>query len=71
MALCTVDCTRLEHVGPISRSSIFTVENGKDAGASKLGRLGGLKGGEARATKLTPQQRSEIANIAANARWEN
>lgn len=55
----------------ISRSSIFSVENGKDAVASKLGRLSGLKGGKARATKLTPQQRIEIAKIAANARWKN
>ena len=34
-----------------------------------LGRLGGLKGGKARAEKLTPDQRSEIAKKAAQARW--
>ena len=34
-----------------------------------LGRLGGLKGGKARAAKLTPEQRSGIARIAASARW--
>lgn len=33
------------------------------------GRLGGLKGGKARADKLTPKQRSAIAKKAANARW--
>jgi len=34
-----------------------------------LGRKGGLKGGKARAEKLTPEQRSEIAKKAAHARW--
>ncbi len=34
------------------------------------GRKGGLKGGEARAKKLTHEQRSEIARIAAAARWK-
>ena len=32
-------------------------------------RGGGLKGGKARAVKLTPEQRSEIAKKAAGARW--
>ncbi|GAF75510.1 unnamed protein product [marine sediment metagenome] len=35
-----------------------------------LGRKGGLKGGKARAEKLTPEQRSEIAKKAAQARWK-
>ena len=35
-----------------------------------LGRLGGLKGGKARASKLTPEQRREIAKKAAQARWK-
>jgi len=34
-----------------------------------LGRLGGLKGGKARAAKLTPERRTEIAKKAALARW--
>ncbi len=34
-----------------------------------LGRLGGLKGGKARAEKLTPARRVEIARKAAQARW--
>ena len=33
-------------------------------------RAGGRKGGKARARKLTPQQRSEIAQVAAQARWK-
>lgn len=33
------------------------------------GRTGGLKGGRARAEKLTPEERSESARRAATARW--
>jgi hypothetical protein len=43
---------------------------GKDPLAVELGRRGGLKGGVARAKKLTPEQRQEIARRAARARWE-
>jgi len=42
---------------------------GKNPHAVVLGRLGGLKGGKARFKKLTPQQRKEIAQKAANTRW--
>ena len=35
-----------------------------------LGKLGGRKGGKARAAKLTKEQKVEIARKAANARWE-
>jgi hypothetical protein len=34
------------------------------------GRNGGLKGGKARAEKLSPERRSEIARKAAQARWQ-
>ncbi len=44
-------------------------ESGKNPAAVALGRLGGQKGGKARAEKLTPEQRSEIASLAAQARW--
>lgn len=37
--------------------------------AAELGRRGGKKGGRARAEKLTPEQRSEIARNAAAKRW--
>ncbi len=40
-----------------------------EAPAQVNGRSGGLKGGKARAEKLTPAQRSEIARKAARARW--
>ena len=36
-----------------------------------LGRKGGLKGGKARADKLTPEERKEIARKAAKARWDS
>ena len=37
--------------------------------AALLGRRGGLKGGAARAAKLSPEERSAIAKKAAAARW--
>ncbi len=43
----------------------------KNPAAVELGRLGGLKGGKARAAKLTPEQRSEIARNAIRKRWAN
>lgn len=43
---------------------------GKNLAAVILGSLGGKKGGRARAKKLTPEQRSEIARRAARARWQ-
>lgn len=44
-------------------------EDTRDPAAVSLGRRGGLKGGKARAAKLTAQQRSEIAQKAAAQRW--
>jgi hypothetical protein len=41
-----------------------------DEAAAELGRKGGLSGGKARAEKLTPDERSEIARLAAMARWK-
>ena len=42
---------------------------GKNPAAVALGRLGGMKGGKARAAKLTPERRAEIARNAAAKRW--
>ena len=42
----------------------------RDPAAVALGRKGGLKGGKARAAKLSPEKRSEIAKKAAEARWK-
>ncbi len=41
----------------------------KNKAAQELGRLGGLKGGKARAKALTPERRKEIAKAAAKKRW--
>jgi hypothetical protein len=41
----------------------------KNPAAVSLGRLGGLKGGKARAKKLSPERRSEISRQGALKRW--
>jgi hypothetical protein len=46
-------------------------DEGKNPNAVALGRLGGLKGGAARARKLSKKRRSEIAREAAKARWKD
>jgi hypothetical protein len=43
---------------------------GKNPAAVALGRLGGAKGGKARAAKLSPEERRESARLAALARWK-
>jgi len=45
------------------------VEPEKDPAAVALGRRGGLKGGKARAEKMTAEQRREAAKKAAESRW--
>lgn len=45
------------------------LNEGKDPAAVALGRKGGLKGGKARAARMTATQRSEAARKAAEARW--
>lgn len=45
-------------------------KDNKNPHAVELGRLGGLKGGKARAEKLSPERRKEIAKKAAQARWK-
>ena len=42
----------------------------RKAQAAELGRKGGIKGGKARANKLTAEERSKIAKKAAAARWK-
>lgn len=42
---------------------------GKNPAAVALGKLGGAKGGKARAEALSPERRSAIAKKAAKARW--
>ena len=43
---------------------------GKNPAAVALGKLGGAKGGAARAAALSPKKRSLIAKKAAAARWK-
>ncbi len=53
----------------IATSEQLEPDDGKNPAAVALGRLGGKKGGRARADKLTPERRKEIAQKAAAARW--
>ena len=54
----------------MEQENVNLTEDGKNAAAVALGRLGGLKGGNARAAKLSKKRRSEIAKKAAAARWK-
>ena len=45
------------------------IDGSKNPHAVALGRLGGLKGGIARAKALSPRQRSKIAKLGAKQRW--
>jgi len=47
------------------------VPDTRNPAAVALGRLGGLKGGKARAAKMTAKQRRDIARKAAQARWKS
>lgn len=55
-----VDLVTGDALEPVAINNVHAVE---------LGRLGGLKGGNARAKKLSKSKRSEIAKKAAKARW--
>ena len=46
-----------------------TKVEGKNPAAVALGRQGGLKGGKARADRLSAKRRAQIARKAAKARW--
>ena len=51
-------------------SPLPTVHLEKKTPAQERGQMGGLKGGKARAEKLTAKKRSEIAKKAAKSRWK-
>ena len=51
---------------PVASAELET----KNPAAVALGRLGGLKGGKARALALSKKKRAEIAKLAAAARWK-
>lgn len=48
-----------------------TAKGEKNPAAVALGRLGGQKGGKARAEALSPAKRAQIAKKAAQARWKS
>jgi hypothetical protein len=53
----------------LNGAPLDTANECKNPHAVALGRMGGKKGGKARAAKLSPKKRKEIAVLAANARW--
>jgi hypothetical protein len=66
------DTNQLAHViAQLATGELADVktEDGKDPAAVALGRKGGLKGGKARAEKLSAAKRRAIAKKAAASRW--
>lgn len=64
--------TLLEAIGEKPKTPIKPqADPTKNPAAVELGRLGGLKGGKARAKSLTSKKRSAIAKKAAAARWKD
>ena len=68
----------LKHIGFMTKEDVNqiaarvieeTTEEGKNPAAVALGRLGGLKGGKARAAALSAKKRQQIARKAAKSRW--
>lgn len=60
---------RAKSIVDIATGESEEIVSGKNHAAVALGRLGGQKGGKARAKALTSKKRSEIAKKAAAARW--
>jgi len=59
----------IDEIIELTESESFQRTPEKNPAAVMLGRKGGLKGGRARAEKLSAEERSEIARNAAIARW--
>lgn len=57
-------------IGDIAIGEVEDVISEKKKQPPSGKRIGGLKGGTARAKKLTPEQRTDIARLAAAARWK-
>ena len=53
----------------VAKIATGEIQDTKSDAASALARLGGLKGGKARAKKLSAEERKEIARKAASTRW--
>lgn len=70
MAKRPTDVNQLAHlIVNQATGEIQPNDEGKNPAAQALGRLGGLKGGKARAEALSPAKRKSIAKKAAQARW--
>jgi hypothetical protein len=54
----------------VAKIATGEVEDTKRDAGTEANRNGGLKGGKARAAKLTKEQRMDIARVAAEARWK-
>lgn len=59
-----------EAIGEVPKTLPPGEREAKNPEAVKRGSKGGKKGGKARAKKLTPERREEIAQVAALARWK-
>ena len=55
---------------PPTKKSPTKISAARRNAAAELGRRGGRVGGRARAERLTPEQRTEAAQLAAQARWD-
>ena len=64
---------RAEAIVDLAKGERETVDpdEEKNPAAVELGRLGGRKGGKARAAKMAPEERSKNARRAAKARWQS
>src|SRR5882672_3405398 len=58
-------------VAAITSGKVPKTSDGKNPIAKAMGRLGGLKGGHARAASMTTKERSDSARKAARVRWGN
>lgn len=61
--------TMLEATGQAPKTLPPSERTEKNPEAVKRGRKGGRTGGRAKSAKLTPEERSDLASLAAQARW--
>lgn len=60
----------MKDINKLAQSIVDKATEEKNPAAVALGRMGGLRGGKARAEKLSAERRSEIAKAAAAKRWK-
>jgi hypothetical protein len=70
LAKSIVARTTSEELLPAIKKEHLPMVQEKNPAAVALGRLGGLKGGKARAEKLSAKRRKAIAQKAAKTRWD-